>query len=251
MTEPAARMSDNGQRGLGVTAARGVFWVGGGQVFRQVVGMVTAVILARLLAPEDFGLIAMAYVFIAFAQLFADFGIGAAIMWSKDTDPKVISSAFWANIVVGVVLAIITAASAPAVAAFYGNQHLLPMTLALSLTLLLSGAVAVPYALLYRDMRFDRAIQAQMVGSLTGSAVAVTLAWNDFGVWSLVWQPICGSSVTFALIFVFTGWRPMRVFSWRHIRHLTSFSFDVLGTDILDYVNQNGDKLIIGAEEKT
>jgi PST family polysaccharide transporter len=239
-------MSENSQRGLGVTAARGVFWVGGGQVFRQLVGLTTAIILARLLAPEDFGLIAMAYVFIALAQLFADFGIGAAIIQSKDTDPRVISSAFWANIVVGIALAIMTAAAAPAIAGFYDDERLLYMTLALSLTLLLSGAVAVPRAVLYRDMRFNRAIQAQMVGSLAGGLVAVTLAWNGFSVWSLVWQPICGSGISFVLTFAFTGWRPIRTFSWRHIRHLTSFSFDVLGADLLDYARQNSDKLIIG-----
>ncbi len=239
-------MSNPAGKGLGKLAVRSVFWVGGGQVFRQVLGIVVSVILARLLAPEDFGLIAMVYVFIEFAQVFADFGIGAAIIQSKDADARVLSSAFWANVSVGVALALLTAAAAPLVVAFYGDERLFAMTLALSLTLLLSGASVIPRAILHKEMRFAVAATSVMTGSLAGAVTAVGLVLAGYGVWGLVWQPIVGSSVTFVLTFLVCGWRPRAMFSWAGIRSLAGFSAHVLGNDLLGYASRNADKLLIG-----
>lgn len=239
-------MSRPADKGLGKSAVRSVFWVGGGQVFRQVLGIVVSVILARLLAPEDFGLIAMAYVFIELAQVFTDFGIGAAIIQSKNANARVLSSAFWATVSVGLLLALLTAAAAPLVATFYGDERLFAMMLALSLTLLLSGASVMPRAILHKEMRFSVAVASAMSGSLAGAITAVGLALAGFGVWSLVWQPIVGSSVAFLLVFLVCGWRPRATFSWAGICSLARFSAHVLGNDLLGYMSRNADKLLIG-----
>lgn len=238
--------SRRGRVGLGVTATRGVFWVGGGQVFRQILGLITSVILARLLAPKDFGLVALAYVFIELGQLFADFGIGAAVIQSKDVTRKVLSSAFWANVVVGCGLLLLMLGAAPLVGHIYANTHVTWILASLSFTLLLSGMVVVPRATLHKDLRFNLAVKAQMVGSLVGAVVAISMAFAGMGVWSLVAQPICGSTVTLSLTLRYARWRPYWEYSWQDIRGLAKFSADVLGTSVVGHLNTNADKLLVG-----
>src|SRR4030065_1678284 len=115
------------QPSLGVAATRGVFWTGAGQLVRQFLGIITSVMLAWILDPQDFGLIAMAYVFIELAQLFADFGIGAAIIQSSQIQRDTLSSSFWANVSVGTALALLMILAAPAIAEFYGDPRLGPV----------------------------------------------------------------------------------------------------------------------------
>jgi O-antigen/teichoic acid export membrane protein len=231
---------------LGVAATRGVFWVGGAQVFRQILGLITSVVLARLLAPTDFGLIALAYVFIELGQVFADFGVGAAVIQAKDVTRKVLSSAFWANVVVGCALMVIMLGAAPAVGYVYTDSRVAWVLASLSLTLLFSGMVVVPRATLYKDLRFNLAVKAQMIGSLVGAAVAISMAWFGMGVWSLVAQPICGSIITLTLTLRYARWRPYWEYSWNDIRGLAKFSADVLGMSVVGHINNNADKLLVG-----
>lgn len=234
------------QASMGVAATRGVFWIGGGQVFRQVLGIITSIVLARLLGPGDFGLIAMAYVFIELGQLFADFGIGAAVVQSRNLNPSVLSSAFWANVAVGLGLMFIILIAAPAVGTFYADARVGPVLAALSFTLLLSGVVVVPRAMLHKHLRFDLSVKAQMAGSFVGTVVAIALALSGAGVWSLVAQPVCGSTVTLLFTLRYAGWRPRREFSWDSIRHIAKFSTDVLGSSLAGYVVTNADKMLVG-----
>ncbi len=240
------KSADNEPKGMGVSATRGVFWVGGGQVFRQVLGVLTSIILARLLGPGEFGLIAMAYIFIELAQLFADFGIGAAVIQTKDIRPTVLSSAFWANTAVGLGLMALMLMAAPFAGLFFENESVGPVLAVLSFTLLLSGMNVVPRATLHKAMRFDLSIKAQMAGSATGTAVAILMAYSGAGVWSLVAQPLCGSTVTLVLTIFYARWKPLWIFSWASIRELARFSADVLGSSLANYAATNGDKLLVG-----
>ena len=186
---------DDENSGLGVSAARGVLWTGLGQVLRQVIQVIGSVALARLLVPDDFGVLGMAMFFVGIGQLFADFGIGSAIIQARSDDRVVLSSCFWLNLAVAATLALLVLVAAPWIADFYQRSDLAPMVAVLSLNLLLAGLQVVPQALLYRDMRFADLAKAQVLGSLAGALVAIMMAWYGAGVWSLVAQPLASPCV--------------------------------------------------------
>jgi PST family polysaccharide transporter len=231
---------------LSGNAARGVLWTGAGQLLRQIIQLGTSLILVRLLAPEDFGLLGMAMFFVGIGQLLADFGMGAAIMHSRSNDPVLLSSCFWLNLGVATLLAASLLLAAPLVAAFYRRTDLVPIMATLSATLLLSGLLVVPSALLTRDLRFGAYARAQVMGSLAGAIVAVAMAWRGFGVWALVAQPLFGTTMTLAATLVAAAWRPRFDYSWRAVRPLARFSAALLGTNLIGYANRNADNLLIG-----
>lgn len=233
-------------KGLGAVAAKGVFWTGGGQILRQLVQLATSVVLARLLVPDDFGMLGMALVVVGIGQIFADFGIGAAIVQSQTSDRRVLSSCFWANLAVGATLALVISLASPWIAAFYRRPDLAPLVVVASLTLVASAAIVVPRSSLYRDMRFAELAKAQFFGSVAGALLAIGLAWAGFGVWALVLQPLAGTSVTLALSWFYARLLPRWEFSWDGIRGLVRFSAGVLGTDLLNFANRNTDSLLIG-----
>lgn len=231
---------------LGIGAARGVFWTGGGQILRQIIQIAASLVLARLLSPEDFGLLGMAIAVVGLSQLFADFGIGAAIVQARHVTHTVLATSFWANVMVGGVLLLLLCALAPVVAGFYGDPRVELILMVLSSGLLISALTVVPRSLLFKNLQFGAVAKSQVLGSLCGAGLAVYLAWFGFGVWSLVAQPLTGSLVTASLTLYHAGWWPTFRFRWRRIRRLARFSAAVLGSDILNYAHRNGDDVIIG-----
>lgn len=246
MAPPRAAAMAERPASLSATAARGVIWTGGGQILRQLVQVGSQLALVRLLVPDDFGLLGMAMLFVGIGQLLADFGIGSAIVQSRSADRVVLSSCFWLNLAVAGVLALLVLAASPLIGRFYGRADLVPLVAVLSLNLLLSGVHVVPSSLLYRDMRFADLARAQVLGSLAGALLAIGLAWAGAGVWSLIVQPLFGTTVNLALCWWASRWRPRLEFAWREVAPLVRFSASLLGANLVGYANRNVDGLLIG-----
>lgn len=232
--------------GLAVSAARGVMWTGAGQVIRQVVQIVSSIVLARLLVPEEFGLLGMALFFVGFAQLLADFGLGAAIVHGQHDDPDVLSSCFWFSVLVSAGLSLVVALLAKPISMFYGEPIIAGIVLVLSVNLLITGAQAVPQASLQRDMRFGDLAKSQVFGGICGAFTAVVMAAFGGGVWSLVMQPLVGSCVTFSLLLYYSRWAPSLRLKKAEFGPLMLFSGHVLGSNLLTYVTRNSDQVLIG-----
>ena len=231
---------------LSAAAARGVIWTGGGQIVRQLIQVVSQLVLVRMLAPDDFGLLGMAMFFIGVGQLLADFGIGSAVVQSRTNDNAVLSSCFWLNLGVAVLLALVVLAGSPLIGRFYGRSDLTPLIAALSLNLLLSGLQVMPNAQLYRDMRFGDLARAQVLGSLTGAVAAISSAAMGAGVWALVLQPLFGTTVNLLIAWRATRWFPCLVFDKQGVAPLAKFSVSLLGSNLIGYGNRNIDALLIG-----
>lgn len=246
LAEEAVSSAPEAGPSLGSQAARGVAWTGAGQIARQLIQIGGQLVLVRLLAPGDFGLLAMAMFFIGIGQLLADFGIGSAIVQDRTTDPVALSSCFWLNLALAGALALLVLACAPLIGRFYLRPDLAPVVALLSLNLLLSGLQVMPAALLYRDMRFADLAIAQVIASLVGALAAIGLALAGAGYWALAAQPLVGGVVYLLTCWRITRWLPGFQFDWPTVAPLARFSLALLGTNLVGYANRNVDGLLIG-----
>lgn len=244
---PTSEMTNReSSKDLRSQAARGVVWTGGGQLIRQLVQVGGQLALVRLLVPDDFGVLGMALFFVGIGQLLADFGVGSAIVQARSDDRVMLSSCFWLNVVIAAALTVVVLTISPLIAIYYKREDVGPIVSVLSLNLLLAGVMVVPTALLNRDMRFADLARSQVVGSLAGALVAISLAFSGAKVWSLVAQPLVGSTVSLLWAWRATGWLPSMQFSWQQVKPIARFSFALLGTNLVGYANRNADSLLIG-----
>jgi len=235
-----------GANELKQTAVRGVFWTGSGTVGRQLVQVTTSLILARLLTPDVFGLLGMAMVFIEIAQLFVDFGLGLAVLQTRQASEILLSSCFWLSSGAAVVAALLVFGAAPAIAEVYGEPRITMLMPFLSLNLVLAGVSAIPSSLLQREMRFAALAKITFASAIVSSAIAVALAATGFGVWSLVIQPLVGTSMMCICLFAASKWLPRWEFSWASLRGVIRFSSGILGTTLLNYSMRNSDNFLVG-----
>jgi O-antigen/teichoic acid export membrane protein len=224
----------------------GLLWKVASQIFGQLSGMVVAIILARLLAPGDYGLAAMVLVFAALVPIFADVALGAALVQRKEISEDDRSTVFWTSAVVGLWFTILGIALSWPIASFYGEPKVQPLFAGLAATFLLSSLGTTQSALLQRSMSF-RALELRiMAGQFAGAVVGITAALLGYGAWAIIGQQIATVAGSTLLLWVFSEWRPSFRFSLASLRDLGTFSGNVFLTRILFYFNRNLDNLLIG-----
>ncbi len=204
-------------------------------------------ILARILGPESYGLVALAGVYIAFLDIFSDVSFGAAIEQRQDLEPEHLDSIFWAFLGLGLALTAVTMVAAP-VGGWYFDEPDLPNVIRwLSLGFLLQMVCGVQTSLLRRDLRMKALAGRDLAGILAGSTVGITMALNGFGVWSIVAQRLVNRSVAAILLWRMSDWRPRRRFSRGHLRDVAGFGLSVMGGRVLNYLNRWIDQFLIGS----
>lgn len=224
----------------------GLSWSGGGQGLRLILNFAISVILARLLTPEDFGLIGMIAIFTGFVQLFTELGLGAAIIQKPDLAERHRSTVFWVNLQVGLLLTILVAALAPLLATFYDEPALLGLTVVIALNFLLGSLGIVQRALLRKQMAFRRLFVVNIVAAILAGAVAITMALVGYGVWSLVAQLLVRTIVSAVMLWFLTPWKPKWLFNVGGLKELLGFSSNLLGFSAINYWARNMDNLLIG-----
>ncbi|OOG64081.1 hypothetical protein B0E46_09190 [Rhodanobacter sp. B04] len=201
---------------------------------RYGVQFLVMVVLARLLTPGDFGLIAMLLVFTSIGTLLVDSGFGAALIQRQHTTVDDETTVFIFTLCIGIVTAGILVLTAPAIAAFFNQPKLVDLTRVMALVLPLGAFAAVPDALLTMRLNFKARARAEVVASLCSGAVAVILALRGFGVWSLAWQSIVSIGVRGLLLWVYSGWRPQGRYRGTSFRSLFGFGGYMLLTGLLN-----------------
>src|SRR3990172_8686872 len=224
----------------------GILWMAGARFGTQVIDQVFTIVLLRILAPSDFGLIAMAAVFTALFNLFSDMGISRAVIQRPDVDDEYLSTAFWGNFTSGVVLFAVAVVGAEFIARFYRQPLVAPVFAALSLRFVLAGMNATQGALLTREMRFSTITVRNIISVIVGGAVGVGVALAGGGVWSLVGQALVTAFTRTVVLWVATPWRPAFRFSWQKFRDLWYFGSRVLGGQVFSHVIKQSDNLLIG-----
>ena len=211
-----------------------------------VIRLVSLMVLARLLGPNDFGLVGMVTAFTGVLELFRDFGLSAAAIQRATVTEEQVSTLFWINVVVGVFLALLTAAMAPAIAAFYHEPRLFAVTAILAMAFLFNAAGIQHSALLQREMRFTALAVINTVGLIVGTIIAIAGAEAGFGYWALVAMTVILPLASTIGCWLTTAWIPGRPHRRAGIRSMLRFGGTLTVNGLIIYIASNLEKVLLG-----
>jgi len=231
---------------LGRMALRGGIVSVAMQYGNGILQILAAIVLARLLTPGDFGLVAIVTVLTSFAPLLIDFGLGDATTQRKKITPSQVSSLFWLSSGVGLAVAIALAAASPLIAAVYRQPELEPIALCTSITFVLWGLSNQHLALLRRTMQFGRIARIQLLGSLVGIATAIVLAMAGWGYWALVARPIANAAWVVVAAWLACRWRPGPPAFDGEAKSMVRFGLHVVGFSVTYTVAKAVDRIGLG-----
>ncbi|MDO8121487.1 lipopolysaccharide biosynthesis protein [Isoptericola sp. b490] len=232
--------------GLGRRAARGAAVTLTGQAIRIAVQVLSVTVLARLLSPQDYGLLAMVAVIVGVGEIFRDFGLSSAAVQAKELSTAQRNNLFWINTGIGLVLATLVAGGAGLIAAVYSRSELVGIARALAVTFLLNGMATQYRASLLRGMKFARVAVAEVAAPTVALAVATAWALTTGSYWALVAQNLTQSTVLLVGMVIGGRWLPGRPRRGVPMRALLSFGWRLVGTQLVGYASNNTDTLVIG-----
>lgn len=230
---------------LGRIALRGGVFTAGAQAAKMVIQLLSVVILARLLAPEDFGLVASVGPIVAFVGLFQNLGLQQAVIQRPQIDQAQLNRVFWISALAGLVCTAAAAALSPAVSAFYGDARMTGITLAAALPLLFGSVAALPLALMNRHLQFGQLAINDVLTAMAGLVAAVAAAYAGLGYWSLVIGPAVGAVGTLLGAWWATRWQPGRP-DVKVDREILSFGANLTGFNLVNFFSRNLDNILIG-----
>jgi len=208
--------------------------------------IISAVVLARLLTPDDFGLIGMVTVVVNFLFIFKDIGLSQATIQKDVITPSQISTLFWINSLISLTLGLLLAASGPLVAKFYGRSELTLIMVVLAFTFVVEGLTIQHTALLRRHLRFTAVAIADILSRFGYLATAITMALSGFSYWSLVGGHIVRSMVLLGFTLYYCPWVPGRMERDTGVRKMMMFGGQITVGHFLAYLARNLDGILIG-----
>lgn len=203
-------------------------------------------LLARILAPHDYGLVSLAMPVIVFSMAIGDGGIGAPLMRRTGEGDDVWSTAFWLVTGIGAALALLTVALAPAISLLFGEPALTPIVMVLALTLVMQGLSTIPATRLQKAQRFHLLASVEILATLTGVAVLFALAFRGAGAWSLVAQQLAYWFVRTAGVFLVARWRPAFLFRLPLIADDMRFGWSMLKVAMVNFSTRSLDVFFLG-----
>ena len=216
------------------------------QCSSQVVGFVIGILLARLLLPEDYGVIAIVMVFIAMSNVFISSGLPTALIQKIDADDLDFNSVFWVSMSIAVLMYILLFLLAPFIAKFYNNQILIPIIRVLGLTLFTGVFVSMQNVVVAKKLLFKKLFYMSILLSVPIGIFSILLAFRGFGVWALVYSSLLSSIFTFLFMQLVIKWRPKLIFSFSRAKILFTYGWKLLLESIISLVVGDIHKLIIG-----
>lgn len=225
---------------------KGLFWSSVERFSNQGVQFVFSIILARLLSPSDYGIIAMVTIFFAVAQSFVDSGFSNALVRKTDRVEEDLSTCFYFNIGVGIIAYIVLFLIAPLVASFYNQPILSPIIRITGLGVVLNSLCVVQQALFTIKIDFKSQAKVTLSATIISGIVGVVLAYQGYGVWALVWQGVVMSLVRMGLLWLMSKWRPTTGFSKSSFNYLFGYGSKLLASGLLDTIYNNIYPIVIG-----
>ena len=224
----------------------GFLWRFFERVGAQGVKLLVEIILARILLPDDYGIIALVTVFITILNVFVDSGLGNALIQKKDADNVDFSSVFWFNIVWCLILYVILYFTAPLISQFYAKSDITKVLRVLGLQVFISGVKNVQQAYVYRTMQFRKFFFSTLGGTIGAAFVGIWMAYHGYGVWALVGQQLFNMLVDTLILWITVKWRLQFVFSFQRFKELFSYGWKLLASALIDTPYTEIRQLVIG-----
>lgn len=227
-------------------ALAGVFWTSLQLLGTQGIGLVVSLILARLLLPAEFGLIAMLGIFIGIGATLIGGGLTQSLIRSENLDEEDYSTVFYFNLVGSVAVYALTFLAAPYIAAFYNQELLTSVVRVYSITFIINAFGAIQLTRLTKTLDFKTQTKVAVPSLILGSAVGIGLAYNGYGVWSLVWSGIVQAAASTIQLWLWAKWRPLWVFNSQKFKLHFNYGVKLMFSGILDTLFTNAYIIIIG-----
>ena len=226
----------------------GVLWSAVERFSLQGVQFVINILMARLLLPSDYGMIGMLAVFLQISQTFVDSGFSDALVQKKDRTETDLSTVFYFNIVISVLLYVLLFISAPYIAQFYRMPELTLVTRIIMLNLIFSSFTAVPKTILTIRIDFRTQSKISLISAIISGVVGIIMAYKGTGVWALVAQTLLNAILITFLFFCCVNWRPLRIFSKASFQGLFSFGSKLLFSRLIHALYYNLYAIVIGRQ---
>lgn len=224
----------------------GLIWSFGERITAQLVTTVVGIVLARLLDPEHYGIIAIVNVLITLCNVFVASGMGSALVQKKEITEADYDTAFLISLMISLVMYGLLFLAAPVIASFYAMPLLKGVIRVMGLRLPLASVNTIQQAKVQREMSFKRFFIATLFGTVLSGIVGILLAWKGFGVWALVAQYLTNTTVDTVVLLFVEKWMPGLHFSKENAKRIFSFGWKVLATDLVYTVEGDIRSLIVG-----
>lgn len=226
--------------------AKGMFWGGLNNSVQQLIGLIYGIILARLVAKSDFGVMAMINVFPLIANALKESGFTAALTNLKNPTHNDYNSVFWFNIIVGFSAYVILFFCAPLIADYYHNDELIKLCRYSFLSIVLSSFATAQSAHLFKNLKAKQIAKSGMAAVIASSIIGSVMAWWGFGYWALATQGITFVGTDTILKWHYSSWRPTMNIDFGPVKRMFKFSFKILATNIINQINNNILNILLG-----
>ena len=224
----------------------GTKWIAFANIFKQVLQVLSLIVFARLLSPDDFGLFAILMIFVSFLLMFTDMGTAAALIHIKQPSQKLLSSIFFFNLFVGTLLCGILILSAESIALFFENPKLTELLQLISINFVIVSLGIVQKARYEKELDFKNITLIESFAVLVGIMVGISAAFYDMGVYSLIVQTLTTSLLTVILLWIVAKWRPLIYFSFGDIKSIWGYTANLSAFNFINYFARNADNFLIG-----
>lgn len=231
---------------LSKKVSKGLIWTYLERIAAQVVTLIITVVLARLIAPAEYGIIAIVTIFITIADSFVTSGFGNALIQKKDADDLDFSTTFYFSIAFSFVIYLILFFCAPLIATFYDMPQLIPVIRVMGLRLPIAAINSVQQAYVSKTMEFRKFFFSTIGGTLVSAAAGILFAWLGFGVWALVVQYLSNVTIGTIVLCFTSGWRPKLIYSQKRMNKMLSFGWKIMFVGVATSVYANLRNLAIG-----
>ena len=228
--------------------AGGLFWSYGERIMAQLVSLIVSIVLARLLDPENYGVISIVMIFITLCDAIVTGGFGNSIVQKKDADELDVNTMLICSVATSFFLYVILFLAAPFIADFYQMEIIRPILRVLGLRLLISGVNSIQRAWIQKRMLFKRFFISTSFGTIISAVVGISMAYMGAGAWALVGQYLTNSFIDTVVLFITNDWRPKLQFSFDRAKQMLSYGWKVLLTTVVYTVEGDLRSLIVGKQ---